>query len=59
MNFLMPYINLINHQDPLLKEFTYGGTWQIGRTLKSLSQCDYIFFHTIINNVERPMFKYQ
>lgn len=49
MNLLIPYVNIINHQDPLLKEFTYGDVGQRGRTLKSLSQGDYIFFHTTIN----------
>lgn len=51
MNLLIPYVSLINHQDPLLKEFTYGDIGQRGRKLKnSLTIGDYIFFHTTINS---------
>lgn len=51
MNLLIPYVNIIDHQDPLLKEFTYGNIGQGGSKLKNaLSSGDYIFFHTTLNN---------
>lgn len=51
MNLLIPYINIINHPDPLVKEFTYGDIGQRGRKLNNaLSNGDYIFFHTTLNN---------
>lgn len=51
MNLLIPYINIIDHPDPLLKEFSYGDIGQRGKKLKNnLSAGDYIFFHTTLNN---------
>ncbi|MHB1377128.1 MAG: hypothetical protein ACYCXB_06865, partial [Candidatus Humimicrobiaceae bacterium] len=51
MNLLIPYVNIIDHQDPLLKEFTYGNIGQGGAKLNNtLSNGDYIFFHTSLNN---------
>jgi hypothetical protein len=48
MNLLIPYVKLLDHEDPLFKEFTYGDVHQRGRKLKTLQQGDHIFFHTTI-----------
>jgi len=51
MNLLIPYVQLLNHNDPLLDEFTYGDVGSRGRKLRnSLNKEDYVFFHTTINN---------
>ncbi len=51
MNLLIPYVQLLNHNDPLLDEFTYGDVGSRGKKLKnSLNREDYVFFHTTINN---------
>jgi len=51
MNLLIPYIQLLNHNDPLLDEFTYGDVGSRGKKLRnSLNKEDYVFFHTTINN---------
>ena len=51
MNLLIPYVNLIDHEDPLFKEYTYGSIGQRGDKLKaSLKNGNYIFFHTTFNN---------
>ena len=49
MNLLIPYVNLYDHHDPLLEEFTYGDVGQRARKLKNdLQKDDYVFFHTSV-----------
>jgi hypothetical protein len=50
MHLLIPYVRLIDHPDPALDEFTYGDHGQHAKKLKSLTNGDYVFFHTTKNN---------
>lgn len=51
MNLLIPYVPLVNHIDPDLREFTYGDVRSRARKLKaSLEKGSYVFFHTTINS---------
>jgi hypothetical protein len=52
MNLLIPYVKLLDHPDPLFKEFTYGDVGQRGRKLKTLQPGDHIFFHTTIQGIK-------
>lgn len=46
MNLLVPYINILGHEDPLFKEYTYGDAGSRARKLKTcLNRGDYVFFH--------------
>ena len=49
MNLLIPYIPILNHEDPLFQEFTYGdGGARARKLVTSLRKGDYVFFHTTI-----------
>jgi hypothetical protein len=49
VNLLIPYVNLDDHLDPMLDEFTYGDVEDRARKLKKdLKQGDYVFLHTSI-----------
>ena len=49
MNFLIPYVYLYNHPDPLFEEFTYGEAGSRARKIKKeIKKGDYVFFHTSI-----------
>jgi len=49
MHLLIPYVQLRNHLDPALAEFTYGDSDSRARKLKSeLRKGNYVFFHTTI-----------
>jgi len=45
MNLLIPYVNLVGHEDPCFKEYTYGDVGMRARRLKKLKRGDYLFFH--------------
>ena len=46
VDFLVPYIRLPDHSDPLLEEFTYGDIDIRAKKLKDLSKGSFVFFHT-------------
>ena len=49
VHFLIPYVPLAGHHDPVLDEFTYGDVRARARKLKrDLNRGDYVFFHTTI-----------
>ena len=51
MHLLIPYVNLLNHPDPLFEEYTYGEGGARGKKLKNhVKKGDYIFFHTSKRN---------
>jgi hypothetical protein len=53
MNYLIPYVHMIYHEDPLFSEFTYGDWKTRAKTLlRNLKENDYVFFHTSINNIK-------
>lgn len=53
MNLLIPYIRVLNHNDPLLEEFTYGDDGPRAMKLKNdLKKGDYVFFHTSIRGIK-------
>jgi hypothetical protein len=50
MNLLIPYVQLRQHVDPKLEEFTYGDGGRRASKLKSdLEKGDFVFFHTSIS----------
>ncbi len=45
-NYLIPYKRLIGHEDPLLREYTYGHDKNRGKMLRErVKKGDYLFFH--------------
>jgi hypothetical protein len=51
MHLLIPYIPIVDHVDPDLREFTYGDNGSRARKLKKdLRAGDFVFFHTTSNN---------
>jgi len=53
MNLLIPYIRVLNPNDPLLEEFTYGDDGPRAMKLKNdLKKGDYVFFHTSIRGIK-------
>lgn len=50
MNYLIPYVYLYDHEDPILDEFTYGDVDSRARKMKNnLNKDDILFFHISIN----------
>lgn len=46
-NYLIPYKRLKGHEDPLLREYTYGHDKNRGKMLyERVKEGDYLFFHT-------------
>ena len=48
MNLLIPYVNLIGHEDPLFNEYTYGDCSNRAKKLKNDIKLDYFLVLIIV-----------